>query len=159
MKQNLTVAYDHLASRTEMSAEEQQLFDRAQQARKLAYAPYSGFAVGCALLLEDGEIITGSNQENAALPSGTCAERATVFWAKSNFPQTKIRKIMVVGGPADENKTVLTAPCGACRQSLLEYEMQQQEPISLIFSSSSGEAIRTESIRSLLPFCFDGTEL
>lgn len=159
MKQNLSVSYEHLASREDMSAQEQQLFDKAQQARKMAYAPYSGFAVGCALLLENGEIITGSNQENAALPSGTCAERATIFWAKSNFPQTKIKKIMVVGGPADDNKTVLTAPCGACRQSLLEYEMQQQVAIPLIFSSAIGEAIRTESIRSLLPFCFDGTEL
>lgn len=159
MKQQLSVSFDHLASRAEMPEDEQKLFDRACDARKSAYAPYSGFAVGCAILLDNGEIITGSNQENAAFPSGTCAERATIFWAKSNFPDVSIRKIVVVGGPADDHKTVLTAPCGACRQSLLEYEMLQQQAIPLLFSSIRGEAIRTESIRGLLPFCFDGTEL
>ncbi len=139
----------------ELNDTEKILFDAASKVRENAYAQYSNFLVGCALLLEDGTIITGSNQENAAYPSGLCAERTAIFWTSANHPNTKIKKIFVVGGAKENGNNLPVPPCGACRQSILEYESKQSEAIEIYFASPDGEIIKTHSIRDLLPFSFD----
>ncbi|RQP08412.1 MAG: cytidine deaminase [Chryseobacterium sp.] len=154
MKKELTIRYDVFANADELSDADRQLFDKAAEARTKAYAPYSDFLVGCALLLDNGETVTGSNQENAAYPSGLCAERSTIFWTHGNFPDQRILKMFVVGGPRDGKQDTAVPPCGACRQSILEYERLQSEDIEFFFGSPEGEIVRCGSIRDLVPFSF-----
>ena len=101
MKKDIKIDYEHFKGRNELSEVENSLFEKAIQARENAYAPYSNFFVGCAVLLENGEIFSGNNQENAAFPSGLCAERTALFWIGANFPDQKIKKIFIVGGPKE----------------------------------------------------------
>ena len=159
MEKELRIRYQIIASKDLLSDVERKLFEAAYEVRKNAYAPYSNFYVGCALLLENGEIVTGSNQENAAYPSGLCAERTAIFWTSANYPNQKIKKIFVIGGPNEGNSTVAIPPCGACRQSILEYEAKQEETMEVYFTSVNGEIFKTNSIRDLLPFSFDKSYL
>lgn len=160
MKKDIQIGYEYFKNSSELSNIERTLFERAKLARKNAYAPYSQFLVGCAVLLENGDIYSGNNQENAAFPSGLCAERTTLFWVAANFPKEKIKKIFVVGGPKEfSEKNPPIPPCGACRQSLLEFETKQNENIDLYFSSMNEEVIKVQSIKDLLPFSFDATFL
>ncbi|MGB1042676.1 MAG: cytidine deaminase [Tenacibaculum sp.] len=143
----------------ELSQEDKMLMDKAIEARKKAYAPYSKFNVGAAFLLENGEIVLGNNQENAAYPSGMCAERVGVWKIGSEFPGIKIKKLAITA--ASENSTVdkPVGPCGACRQTLSEYEINQKEPMQVLFMGEVGKIIKTESLLSLLPFSFDSSYL
>lgn len=160
MNKEINIGYKYFSSADELNNIERTLFEKAKAARENAYAPYSKFLVGCALLLENGEIITGNNQENAAYPSGICAERATIFWTSANFPNEKIVKLFVIGGPKDmPEKSVATPPCGACRQSILEYESKQEKEIEIYFASMAGEVCKTNSMHDLLPFSFDSSYL
>lgn len=160
MKKEIKINFEYFNARHELTEEDEKLFQKALEARENAYAPYSRFYVGCVLLFENGETVVANNQENAAFPSGLCAERAAIFWAAANFPSQKIKKIMVTGAPQDENeKTPPTPPCGACRQSILEYETKQGKEIEIIFASLDGEAYKSNSVKDLLPFTFDGTYL
>jgi len=159
MEKEIKINFEVIPSYDELNDIEKTLFDKAKNIREQAYAPYSHFFVGCALLLENGEIITGSNQENAAYPSGLCAERTTIFWTSANYPDVKIKKIFVIGGPEDALSSVPIPPCGGCRQSILEYEAKQKEQIEIYFAAPNGEIIKTKSIRDLLPFSFDGSFL
>lgn len=160
MKKDIQIGYEYFKNSSELSNIERTLFERAKLARENAYAPYSQFLVGCAVLLENGDIYSGNNQENAAFPSGLCAERTTLFWVAANFPKEKIKKIFVVGGPKEfSEKNPPIPPCGACRQSLLEFETKQNENIDLYFSSMNEEVIKVQSIKDLLPFSFDATFL
>jgi len=159
MEKEIKINFEVIPSYDQLNDIEKTLFDKAKNIRQNAYAPYSNFLVGCALLLENGEIITGSNQENAAYPSGLCAERTTIFWTSANYPDTKIKKIFVIGGPKEGLSSTPIPPCGGCRQSILEYEAKQKDVIEIYFASPNGEIIKTKSVRDLLPFSFDGTFL
>jgi len=159
MKKEIHIGYDYFADSSDLSDTEKKLFDMAKTAREKAYAPYSNFTVGCAILLENGEIVTGSNQENAAYPSGLCAERTAIFWTSANYPDLKIQKMFVVGAPRDVQTSAPIPPCGACRQSILEYEAKQSQSIEIYFASVSGEIFKTNSVRDLLPFSFDSSFL
>ena len=131
------------------------LMSKAVEVRKKAYAPYSKFRVGTALLLDNGEIVLGSNQENAAYPSGLCAERVAVFQAGAIYPDAKIVKLAVTAA-SDNNETKSPIPpCGACRQSISEYEFKQDSPIEIYFMGESGEVYKSDSIKNLLPLTFD----
>ncbi|MBP7173991.1 MAG: cytidine deaminase [Cloacibacterium sp.] len=144
----------------DLSEQEKKLFESAKLARERAYAPYSDFWVGCSVLLENGEIYTGNNQENAAYPSGLCAERTALYWLGANFPHEIVKKILIVGGPKDNSKTdIIVPPCGSCRQSILEYETKQNQNIEIYFANLKGRIFKTRSIRDLLPFSFDFTFL
>lgn len=138
---------------------DKQLMQAAIEATQSSYAPYSNFKVGAALLMEDDTIITGNNQENAAYPSGMCAERVAIWKAGSSFPNKKVKKIAI--SATSNNKTVdkPVGPCGACRQTLLEYEVNQEEPIEVLFMGEIGKVVKAESITSLLPFSFDSSYL
>ena len=143
----------------ELSTEDRILMNNAIEARKKAYAPYSKFNVGAALLLENGEIILGNNQENAAYPSGMCAERVAIWKAGSTFPDVKIKKLAITASSTISKVDKPVGPCGACRQTLSEYEINQKEPFSVIFMGEVGEVVKTESLLSLLPFSFDSSYL
>lgn len=159
MQKELTIHYTAIDSYDQLDDTEKILFDKAMEIRERAYAPYSDFTVGCAILLENGEIVTGSNQENAAYPSGLCAERTTIFYTGANFPNQKIKKLFVIGAPRSATKSVPIPPCGACRQSILEYESKQELEIEIYFASLGGAIYKTKSIRELLPFSFDSSYL
>lgn len=137
----------------------QDLMEAAFEVRNKAYAPYSKFRVGAAILLENGQVITGSNQENASYPSGLCAERTAIYFAGSQFPGVKI-KSMAISAKSDLHRMVTPVPpCGACRQAIAEYEINQEAPIEIYFMGESGKVVRSESLKNLLPFAFDSTYL
>ena len=139
----------------ELTDTEQDLMLRAIEVRKNAYAPYSKFRVGAAILLDNGEIVVGSNQENAAYPSGLCAERVAIFYAGAIFPKAKILK-MAITAASDLKKTITAVPpCGACRQSIAEYEVKQNTPIAIFFMGESGPIHHSTSLKNLLPFMFE----
>jgi len=133
--------------------------NKAQQAREKAYAPYSRFKVGAALQLSTGKIVTGSNQENAAFPSGLCAERVAVFHAGSEYPDVPIVAMALTVKSFHKEITSPTPPCGACRQSLAEYETRQESPIALYFMGETGKVVKAASVNDLLPLIFDGSFL
>ena len=129
--------------------------EEAIAVRKKAYAPYSQFRVGVALLLDNGKVVLGSNQENAAYPSGLCAERVAVFHAGAVYPEAKILK-MAITAASDNNTTAAPIPpCGACRQSIAEYEIKQSSPIEIYFMGEIGAIYKSDSLKNLLPFMFD----
>ncbi len=143
----------------ELPNEIQLLMNQAIETRKNAYAPYSHFRVGAAILLDNGKIVLGSNQENAAYPSGLCAERVAIFQAGAIYPNAKIVKLAITAA-SDMNPTLSPIPpCGACRQSIAEYEFKQDIPIEIYFMGESGEIYMSNSITNLLPLSFDKTSL
>lgn len=125
----------------------------AKKAIETSYSPYSKFAVGAALLLDNGSIVTGSNQENMAYPSGTCAERAALFsFGSQNLP-ARILKLAVFAKHHGEESLAIGAPCGACRQVMLEYELKQQDSYEVIFYHNDKYVI-SSSAENLLPYPF-----
>lgn len=131
------------------------LMQQAVTIRKKAYAPYSKFRVGAALLLDNGKVVLGSNQENAAYPSGLCAERVAIFQAGAIYPEAKIIK-MAITAASDTNQTQSPIPpCGACRQSIAEYEFKQEVPIEIFFMGEVGAIYKSDSLKNLLPLSFD----
>jgi cytidine deaminase len=143
-----------LAHLSELSSEEQQLVSNAKSAFKTAYAPYSGFLVGASVLLENGEVINGSNQENVAYPSGLCAERVALFYAGAKYPNVKINTIAVSVLSKNFEVTDVISPCGACRQVMAEYEDKQDKPIKVILHSPTDEVLIANRLEDLLPFMF-----
>lgn len=135
------------------------LMERAVWARKNAYAPYSEFRVGAALLLEDGSVVLGSNQENAAYPSGLCAERVAVFQCGAVHPGKTIVSLAISAGSDHSETDSPIPPCGACRQSIAEYESRQEMPIAIYFMGESGPIYKSDSLANLLPFTFDKRSL
>lgn len=135
------------------------LMQKAVEARDNAYAPYSNFNVGAAILLDNGEIITGSNQENASYPSGLCAERTAIYYAGSQFPNTKIVKMAISATSRTKPTTSPIPPCGACRQAIAEYEIKQETPIEIYFMGETGAIAKSASLANLLPLVFDKSVL
>ena len=146
-------------SKKELSQEEISLMLLAFEARSKAYAPYSKFTVGTAILLDNGEVIQGSNQENAAYPSGLCAERVAIFYAGATFPNAKIVKMFITASPQDRDLEEPIPPCGSCRQVIAEYEFKQDTPIAIFFMGAKGDIYKSESLKNLLPLVFDKNHL
>lgn len=152
---SLTSQFAAFDSVQELPIDIQNLMEQAVAMRKKAYAPYSKFRVGAALLLDNGKIVLGSNQENAAYPSGLCAERVAVFQAGAIYPDAKIM-IMAITAASDTNTTTAPIPpCGSCRQSIAEYEIKQESPIEIYFMGEVGTIYKSASLKNLLPFMFD----
>ena len=139
----------------ELPQMEQNLMKKAIEIRKNAYAPYSQFRVGAAILLDNGEIVVGSNQENAAYPSGLCAERVAIFHAGAVYPEATILKIAITAASDNNSTAIPVPPCGACRQSIAEYEIRQNTPIKIYYMGETGEIHQSDSLKNLLPFMFD----
>lgn len=149
---NVTIPVQAL-SLSELSEQDQLLVDAAKDATKGSYAPYSHFQVGAAILMADGTIVKGANQENAAFSSGTCAERSACFAAGANLPGMAMEKIAIAAFTRGAFQHTPISPCGACRQALLEYETKQGLPIQVILYGE-GTCYVLPSVASLLPLCF-----
>ena len=130
------------------------LMDVAIDARDKAYAPYSDFYVGAAILLDNGEVISGSNQENAAYPSGLCAERTAIYYAGAKYPNAQMLAMAITATAKDKPTTRPIPPCGSCRQAIAEYEIKQNKAIALYFMGKRGEVMKSDSLENLLPFLF-----
>lgn len=137
----------------------QDLMKNAILARDKAYAPYSQFKVGAALALNNNEIVTGSNQENASYPSGLCAERTAIYYAGAKYPEAQIQNIAISAKSMKQKVEAPVPPCGACRQALVEYEVKQEAEIAVYFMGESGKVMKANSIKDLLPLIFDNSVL
>jgi cytidine deaminase len=153
-KETIHLIYIEYANLSELPDSDRLLIERAQQSAKNAYAPYSKFHVGAAVLLKNGEIITSNNQENAAYPSGLCAERVALFYAMATYPKAEIEAIAITALSEDSLLKTPPFPCGACRQVIAEYEYRQKKTIRFILHAQSGKTVVMEGIDNLLPFPF-----
>jgi len=153
-KLTISTEFDVYDSVQDMAKKDAALLLEAQKMIKSAYAPYSEFHVGAAVLLENGKIVTGNNQENAAYPSGLCAERVAIFYAGAQYPNVKVKTIAI---SVKSKNTVIKeplSPCGGCRQVIAEYENKFREPIRIIMMGEKGPIYIAKSIESLLPLMF-----
>lgn len=154
-----TFQMDCYPSLETLSASDQELLLAAKKATVNAYVPYSGFKVGAALALEDGIVVTGSNQENASFPAGICAERVALSAASSQYPNAVITAIALsfksATGPDDHP----ISPCGICRQTLVEYEQKQLAPIRVLLGGQTGMVYAIASVAELLPLTFTAEDL
>lgn len=154
-KIDVTTSFLVYDSEKELPEEVRSLMEQAVAIRKKAYAPYSRFKVGAAILLDNGKVVVGSNQENAAYPSGLCAERVAIFQAGALYPEAQILKIAISATSEEKPVESPIPPCGACRQSIAEYEFRQEKPIELYFMGEIGEVYKSDSLQNILPFHFD----
>jgi cytidine deaminase len=159
LKKDISIHIYEAGGLDELGPEEKQLVELSREMTAKAYAPYSEFFVGAAVLLENGEIIKGSNQENGAYPSGLCAERVAVFAASAMFPGMPMKMIAVSAKSPRLSMDAPVSPCGACRQVMLEYETLQERPIKLLLSKENGKILVIEKVEDLLPLSFSGNRL
>lgn len=143
----------------ELPGEDKSLLEKAMVAMKRAYAPYSMYNVGAAVLLENGEIFLGSNQENVAYPSGLCAERVALFAAGAQYPDVAVKTIAVTAHTDNFKIEGPVAPCGACRQVMAETETRHKKPVRVIMGNATDEIFVIEKIGDLLPLMFEAEEL
>lgn len=158
MKTNqVLLCYTEFSGDESLPNEDAALLAAAIEARENAYAPYSNYKVGAALRLADGRVVVGNNQENAAYPSGLCAERVALFAARAQYSEQEILALAVVtaGVPGESP----ASPCGSCRQVMVEFEQLQQQSIRFIMANMSGDALVFERVSDLLPFCFTCAQL
>lgn len=155
-KLTFTIDYLEYDSIDELNAEDKSLMQKAHEAGTTAYAPYSNFSVGAAVLLENGAVVKGSNQENAAYPTGLCAERVAVFSASSQFPGVAIRAIAITAKSSRIAVSNPISPCGDCRQAISEYEVLYQKPIRFLLMGETGKVLELKNVESLLPLRFEG---
>ncbi len=150
----LEIGYQEYSSIEEMDPRDQQLVSEAIEAQKGSYAPYSNFNVGAAVLLEDGTIVRGSNQENSAYPSSLCAERTAMFAANSGHKGQAMLSIAIVGGFEHTISDTPCTPCGACRQVMAEYQNLGGKPLSIIMFGTK-QTWKFEKVDDILPCIFD----
>lgn len=148
--------YDNIG---ELSTSVQDLMEVAIEARENAYAPYSKFNVGAAILLDNDAVVIGSNQENACFPSGLCAERTAIYYAGAKYPKAKILKMAITASSQNQVTDKPIPPCGACRQTIAEYEVKQERPIEIYFMGAKGKVIKSHSLANLLPLLFESSVL
>lgn len=159
-KKNTGFTYTVFDSIEALTPSDKLLLQTAREATGDAYAPYSYFNVGAAALLYNGEIVKGSNQENASSPAGLCAERVLLSAISSFYPKISIDTIAISYFNKKNNKSGRpVAPCGICRQSILEYQLQQQKPVRLILAGMEGEVFIIDNAADLLPFSFSGSDM
>ncbi len=139
---------------SELPEKDQHLMDLALEATNSAYAPYSTYRVGAAVLLENGKIFTGNNQENMAYPSGLCAERVALFYAGSQFPDVAVSAIAITARAKEFKIDKPVAPCGACRQVMAETEYRSQQKMRLIMMGETGKVQVIEGVDNILPLMF-----
>lgn len=159
MKDLFQFNYEVYASADELSEQDLQLVKAAREVTQTAYAPYSNFKVGAAALLQNGKIVTGSNQENASFPVGICAERVLLGTVATLHPQVPIDTIALSYKSDSQENDHPISPCGMCRQALVEYETRVNKPIRLILSGQKGKVFVIETASMLLPLAFTNKEL
>lgn len=159
MKELILQTKIKVCSYDEFSLEDKEVVDAARAATANSYAVYSKFNVGAAVRLEGGVIVTGSNQENAAYPSGLCAERTTLFWANSQYPASAVLTLAIAARTDNGELEMPIPPCGACRQVILETEKRFGNTIKIILYGTKESYIVEEGIKALLPLSFDSAFL
>jgi cytidine deaminase len=160
MKQeNYQFSFDVYDSINELDEADAWLLREAQEVTALAYAPYSNFHVGAVAKLDNGEIVAGSNQENASYPVGICAERVLLGNISSLYPKVPVESIAISYQSETSASDHPIAPCGMCRQSLLEYEIRMNRPIRLILGGMEGKIYVIPTATMLLPFTFTNEDL
>lgn len=154
MKDLIITAKIAVYALTELSEEDKNLVEQAKKATGRSYAPYSGFQVGAALLLDNGVTLTGANQENAAFSSGTCAERSVIFYAGANYPGVAFSKLAIAAYTRGAFVAEPVPPCGHCRQAILEYENRAGRPVELLLVGAD-KVYKVSGIKDLLPLSFN----
>ncbi len=154
MKKLTITAIINCLTYDELKDSDKQLIDAAKESTRNSYIPYSQFAVGAAARLTNGIVIQGSNQENAAYPSGICAERTTLFYANSKYPDQAVETLAVAAYTKGNFLDIPISPCGACRQVILEVEKRYNQPVRILLYGTN-EIYEIKSIRDLLPLSFD----
>jgi len=153
-QKQITITYNEYSTE-ELSPWQETLIEKSVEAQSSSYSPYSHFKVGAAILLEDDSIVLGSNQENAAYPSGLCAERVAIFSCGVIHPAKNIKAIAISASTDKFDLNELLAPCGACRQVMLEYEHKQCEEIKVLLKGSDIQVVEFNSVKDLLPIPFN----
>ncbi|WP_086476645.1 MULTISPECIES: cytidine deaminase [Arenibacter] len=159
IKKNISFELLVYPSSEDLGEKDRELLKIAVEARKKAYAPYSNFKVGAAILLANGEVVQGNNQENACYPAGLCAERVAIYYAAAKYPNVPILSIAISATSTTYVMDTPAAPCGNCRQSISEYEIKQKTPISLIMTGETGEVLKCHSVADILPLPFNSSFL
>ena len=152
------VAKIMICQKNELTDDQKNVVEAAKKATSGSYAPYSHFNVGAGVLLDNGEIVMGSNQENAAYPSGICAERTALFYAGAAYPEAKVRKIAIIARHNGHFTSKVCSPCGACRQVMLESQHRAGSPIEVLLCSND-QIYVFDSVDALLPLGFDYSDL
>ncbi|MEZ5082340.1 MAG: cytidine deaminase [Bacteroidales bacterium] len=158
-KISLTLEFSIYNTLKELPSEDMALLEKAISAMKNAYAPYSNFKVGAAVLLTNGEVFLGNNQENAAYPSGLCAERVALFYASSIYPDVPVKTLAVTAASVDFIINDPVTPCGSCRQVMAETEGRGKTPMKIIMMGEHGKIYVTEGVINLLPLMFQAEQL
>src|SRR6185295_18048116 len=160
MKENkFEFQYEVYNDSSELKKEDAELLDKARSVTKQAYAPYSNFFVGAVAKLNNGETVSGTNQENASYPVGICAERVLLGNAATLYPGVSVDTLAISYDSKEVPSDHPISPCGMCRQALLEYETRTEKPIRLILAGQKGKIYVVNTVRFLLPFAFDSSEL
>ena len=159
VKKSIQISIEEYDSMAGLTTADHELMAKAEASIKDAYAVYSHYRVGAALRLSNGKIFTGNNQENAAYPSGLCAERVAMFYAKSQFPNETIEAVAISARADFFTIEEAVAPCGGCRQVMAEYQIQQESPIRVIMKGEKGPVLAVGSVKALLPLMFHAEEL
>ncbi len=154
----ISAKYVMYESADEMSTEDRELVAKAIEATKTAYTPYSKFNVGAAIRMDNGEIVTGSNQENMAYPSGLCAERTAMFHAAADHPNVAMRTMAIAAVQNGELTPEPVSPCGACRQVMAEYQTRSGKSMEIILVGKT-TAMKFFKVDDLLPFIFDSLKV
>ena len=157
-EKQLTINYQEFSSPDQMSAQDQELVRAALEAQKGSYSPYSQFQVGAALLLANGMVVKGANQENIAYPSGLCAERSAMFWAGANYPDVPFDTLAIAGSDHGVLCESPASPCGSCRQVMAEYQKKHNRSLKIILVGSK-RIRKFACVDDLLPFIFDSLTL
>lgn len=158
-KRGISCEFTEIDSIDELPTDEQVLLKQAKQAMLRAHAPYSKFKVGAAVLMSNGEIIQGNNQENASYPHGTCGEKVAINYAHSLYNNENIIKLAITASNEHGDLDHPVAPCGGCRQNIMEMEQLQNNPITIILQSDNSKVYKIESMKNLLPLTFGGDDL
>ncbi len=159
MEKHIAFKYNEYPGKENLTDEDLGLLEKAFEAVENAYSAYSGFSVGAAVLLANGVVVKGNNQENAAYPSGLCAERVALFSASANYPGVPIKAIAIVAKSQSLLIDTPVTPCGACRQVMVEFENHLKSEMRVIMSGATGPVIITDSAHQLMPLVFDGSHL
>ena len=155
----INISFQEYENESELTRSEQQLLEDAREAVGSSYAPYSAFHVGASVLLDNGEIVQGSNQENAAYPSGLCAERVALFHAKHQYPEATVESVAITAKADHFDIDHPIAPCGACRQVIAEVQNRQSQRIRIILKGDKGVIRVIDGIENLLPLMFNEEKL
>lgn len=156
---SIHISYQVYEEPSELAESDEKLLRSAVGVLSNAYAPYSAFNVGAAVLLENGEVVCGTNQENVAYPSGICAERVALFYAAAKYPDVAVKAIAITASTTEFEIHDPVTPCGSCRQVMAETEVRYGKSMHIVMRGETGRIFVTEGVNNLLPLMFHADKL